>query len=141
MSTVSFPTVSQPTPPKPGFWLALKRDFGIVEKEGVKLFEEVFRVAQQATPAVDIALAASGDAALIGLYNNTVSAVANAEQAAATAGLNKAGAVKAAAVIAAIEPDAQKIERSFGVKVNTAPYVDAAVATLNALGPAAPPAA
>lgn len=110
-----------------------------VEHDAEKVFADVFKVAVAAQPAVDLALAASGNAAIAGLYNQTVAAVSIAQQAAVTAGFNNSGAAKKAAVIASIASSVDTIDKKFGVKVDIGPWVDAAVVGLKSLSPSSTP--
>lgn len=117
-----------------GFEMVLNK----VEKDAEKVFQDVFKVAVAAEPAVDLSLAATGNAAVAALYNQTVTAVGLAEQAAVTAGLNKAGAVKQAAVAESIASSVDAIEKTFGVKVDVGPWIDAAVNGLKSLSATTP---
>ena len=109
-----------------------------IEHEAAKVFEEVFKVGKAAEPVVDMALAATGNAAIAELYNQTVTAAGIAEQAAVTAGYQKSGVAKAAAVAKSIAGSVDAIEKKFGVKVDVGPWVDAAVVGLKALSPSVP---
>ena len=95
-------------------------------------FTSATKVAEAAEPFVDIMF--PGIAAL---YNTTVTAVAQAETAAIAAGVqNGSGAQKLAFVVSAIDTDFQAYAKAQGITYNSTVvenYVNAAVATLNAL--------
>ena len=89
-------------------------------------------VAKVAMPFVDILFPGIGP-----LYNTTVTAIAQAETAAIAAGAqNGTGAQKLAFVVAAIDADFQAYAAANGITYNSTVvenYINAAVATLNAL--------
>lgn len=115
-----------------GFQVVLNK----IEKDAAKVFEEVFKAAKAAEPVVDLALAASGNAAIAQLYNQTVTAAGIAEQAAITAGYEKSGQAKSAAVASSIAGSVDALDKQFGVKVDIQPWIDASVLGLKAITPA-----
>lgn len=108
-----------------------------------KFFSIVLGVAQVAEPIIDVAFPG-----LAVLYNATVNEAVKAEAAAIAAGQqNGTGAQKLAMVIAAVTPQVVAFAAQNGLPAPTAAtitnYVNAVVATLNAIpsGPAPAPAA
>ena len=95
-------------------------------------FTGAVKVAQAAEPFVDIMLPG-----IAPLYNATVTAIAQAETASIAAGAQSgSGAQKLAFVISAIDADFQVYAKAQGITYNSTvveSYVNAAVATLNAL--------
>jgi len=105
-----------------------------------KVFNVATKIAVIAEPIVDLALPG-----IATLYNTTVTEIVNAENAAIAAGAqNGSGAQKLAAVVAAITPAFNAAMLQNGVSSHTTTtieaYVNAVVASLNAI-PAAAPAA
>lgn len=104
-----------------------------------KFFAKAIPLAEAVAPIVDVALPG-----VAGLYNATVTEVANAETAAIAAGQqNGSGPQKLAAVVAAITPTFAAYAKQQGLPAPTQTvlqnYVNAVVASLNAI-PAAPSA-
>lgn len=95
-------------------------------------FTDTTKVAQYAEPLIDIAFPGVAT-----LYNLTVNAAVNAENAAITAGAQHgSGAQKLALVIASINADFTSYAVAAGIKYDAATitsWVNAVVATLNSL--------
>lgn len=97
-----------------------------------KAFTDATKVAQAAEPIVDKAFPGIGD-----LYNATVTAVINAENAAVAAGAQTgSGATKLSLVVNAIESEFNSFASSIGIESTataTEGWVNAVVASLNAI--------